>query len=99
MIISDLYDLKDFSSLLKKTEITINNMEESSQHNYFASRKDALSVVYDGYKVLPKQYNDVFLDPLKNLMEEHYESITSWIQTRKIRNIEDNDSPFREWLD
>lgn len=81
-------DLKNFDILLQRSEPTIFSQEDSEKIDYDTKEK-ALSIVYDGYTVLPKLYHEVFVDPLRDLIvTEDYNLICRAF----------GDGPLEDWL-
>jgi hypothetical protein len=87
---NDGIQLEKFGLLLKESEDMIFDPETPPQFKY-KEKKDALGIIYDGYTTLPQTYHDVFLNPLKEMMEKQDYSIL-------LRNLDSNGGPWLDWL-
>ena len=88
----DFVGLKKFDELIANTLPVVKSFDDFDEINYFSSKGNALRLISEGYEVLPSVYHKVFLDPLKELVENYYEEILGYISRV-------SDGPFREWLD
>jgi len=85
-----LTDIRNLESLMEKSKPGIFSMEAAPAID-FASKTEALSIVYDAYTTLPKVYHEVFIDPLKNLINsEDYALI--------LRSLNTGEGPWGDWM-
>lgn len=89
-VIISPWELINLDTLIKKSEEMLFSQEDSPKIDY-STKDKALSIVYDGYTTLPKLYNEVFLDPLKNLIStEDYALI--------MKALNNSGGPWEDWL-
>lgn len=87
---TDKLELQALELLLKRSKPMIFDNEELPLLDY-SDKKQVLSVVYDGYTTLPKIYQEVFLDPLKNLVNgKDYDDL--------LYSFGGPEGPLRDWL-
>jgi hypothetical protein len=74
-----LISSKDLSrELLRKTYESLKDDEKSLKDDQeivsglkYETKDQALSIIYDGYTTIPEIYHEVFLDPLKKLVQDY----------------------------
>lgn len=82
--------LENFDLLLKESDKVVFDNEYPPSFSY-KEKRQSLSVIYDGYTTLPGIYHDVFLDPLKDIMEKQDYSVL-------LENLDSNGGPWLDWL-
>ncbi len=98
MEITKLAELKNLDELLNNSEPMVSNLEDAPEKE-LSTKDEALSIVYDGYTALPRLYQGVFLDPLKNLITtEDYRWIMDAINGPEDPNDHHPKGPWTDWM-
>ena len=86
---ADLNSLKMLSKLIEKSKPMLSDLTDSPKIDYDTKDK-SLAIVNSGYTILPSLYQQVFLDPLKNLItNEDYPTI--------LRAL-NHSGPWNDWM-
>jgi hypothetical protein len=88
--IMGITELKNLDSLIEKSIPMLTNEEDAPAMDYSAKDK-ALSIVYDGYTNLPSVYQEVFLNPLRDLITtQDYETL--------LHALNHSGGPWGDWM-
>ncbi|HEY7079855.1 MAG TPA: hypothetical protein VH500_09145 [Nitrososphaeraceae archaeon] len=87
--------LQDLGTLLSNSRLTTNRINEAPPTKY-DSKDKALKILKGGYTKLPGIYKEVFLDPIKNLLNtQTYETI---LKTLDSFDNSTGHGPWHDWL-
>jgi hypothetical protein len=91
----EVIKLKDLDSLLKNSRPMVTSNKDAPQTDY-SDKDKALSMVDDGYARLPGIYKEVFLDPIKNVLNtQEYAAILESLDTVDGQS---GHGPWHDWL-
>ena len=91
--------LNNFERLLPESGFIKKIVEDFDPIDYFSSKEQMLSLIDDGYRLLPSIYRKPFLDPLRELAQNYYEELIGFSTRYKDENGDTIPGPFKDWFD